>query len=251
MDEYKTLLKHRNAWRGHFGDMVPSISSAESTMEFCKHVPEGITMSIATLGISKLTLEQVELALTKVDDAARRLADYGVDFIGIGGTPIVSIKGFGWDKELIARVEKIAGVPATTSMTAAVEAFRTLGVSRVVIASPMPHEFDARTKSFLEANGIKVLHIESLNIAVNAEIRSLSRFAPYIVARKAYLAAKEAEAIYIPCGSWGNAEIIDSLEKDFAKPVIHSNQVSAWAFLRALNIREPVKGWGRIFETLH
>lgn len=251
MDHNKMLLKSRNAWRGNMGYMCPALLSSDSIVEFHRMVPEGVGMTIATLGITQLTPHMVDQALAKVDDYAKRLADVGVDFISIEGTPLVSIRGFGWDKELISRVEKIASVPATTSMTAAVDAFHTLGVSKVVMASPLTHEFDDLAKKFVEANGIRVLHVESLNLKKSAEWRALPSSAAYIVSREAYLAAPEAEAIYIICGAWGDPQTIDALEKDFGKPVIHSRQAATWAFLKALNIREPVKGWGRIFETIY
>lgn len=251
MDQNKMFLRSSTAWRGSLGYICPALSNSESIVEFHRMVPEGIGMSIATLGITQLTTDHVEEALAKVDYYAKRLADVGVDFISIEGTPLVSLRGFGWDKELISRVEKIAKVPATTSMTAAVDAFHTLGISKVVMASPMPHQFDDLAKKFVEANGIKVIHVESLNLLTGAERRALPPGAAYIVARKAYLAAPEAEGIYIPCGGWGNPQNIDSLERDFGKPVIHSRQATTWAFLKALNIREPVKGWGRIFETIY
>lgn len=250
MDQNKIHMRGRASWRGNLGYMCPALLNSESIVEFHHMVPEGVGMTIATLGITQLTPDMIEQALAKVDDMAKRLSDVGVDYISVDGTPLVSIRGFGWDKELISRVEKIAKVPATTSMTAAVDAFHALGVTKIVMVSPLTHEFDDLARKFMEANGFKVLHVESLNLKKSSEWRALPASAPYIVARQAYLAAPEAEGIYIICGGWCDARIIDTLEKDFGRPVIHSRQATTWAFLKTLNIREPVKGWGRIFETI-
>lgn len=251
MEQEKVFSRGTSGWRGHLGYVCPALLNSESVVEFHQMVPDGISMSIATLGITQLTPDQVERAISLVEDAAQRLSSVGVDFITVDGTPMVSIRGFGWDKELISRVEKIARVPATTSMTAAVDAFNTLGVKKIVMASPLSDEFNELARKFLEANGLKVIHMESLNIKASSGWRALPRSAAYTVGRKAYLSAPEAEGIYIPCGGWCNPQNIDCLERDFGKPVVQSKQATTWAFLKALKVREPVKGWGRIFETLY
>ncbi len=168
MEQDKVFSKGTSGWRGHLGYVCPALINSDSIVEFHQMVPDGVAMSIATLGITQLTADQVERAISLVEDASQRLSALGVDFITVDGTPLVSIRGFGWDKELISRVEKIAKVPATTSMTAAVDAFRTLGVSKVVMASPLSDEFNELAKKFLEANGISVIYIESLNIKASS-----------------------------------------------------------------------------------
>ena len=238
-------------WRGKFGYVCPGVLPGVQIRHFYEVVPEGVELFVVTLGITRLVDEQVEQALSKVDDAVQRLAEYGVDFVSLHGTPLVSIKGYGWDKELIRRVEDIAGCPATTSLTAAVDAFNALSVKKVVMASPMTDEMDRRTRKFLEDNGIRVINVKSLNLEKNSQIRELPENAAYNVAREAYLGAPEAEGIYIPCGAWVGPAVIEYLERDFGKPVITSPQATLWAGLKALKIRDHVKGYGQLFETLY
>jgi maleate isomerase len=72
---------------------------------------------------------------------------------------------------------------------------------------------------------------------------------PYDLAKEAILETPEAEAIYIACGVWGGPPVVQYLEAEFGKPVVMEKPSLIWAGLKALNIRLPIKGLGRIFET--
>lgn len=238
-------------WRGKLGWICPAVPSSYLVLDFHSVAPEGIELIIATLGIGALSDAEMETALSKIDDAARRLAVAGAQFISVEGAPMVYSKGPGFDREIIKRVQGIANVPITTSFTAAVEALHTLNLKKLVMASPMSDEIDQRAKKFFEDNGFQVIHIKSLNINNNRDIHSLPRSAAYTLAKQAYLEAPQAEGIYIACGGWCPPWVIDCLERDLGVPVIHSRQATTWAGLKALKIREPVKGWGKIFQTLY
>ncbi len=238
-------------WRGRLGWVCPAVPSSLSLVDFHSVVPEGIELRVVTLGITAHVDNEIESALAKLDDAVGRLATAGCQFISVEGTPLVSLKGFGFDREIIDRVQKIAKVPATTSLTAAVDALNTLKVKKLVMASPMAEQSDRRAKKFLEESGFEILHLQSLNLLYNRDIAALPQSAAYGVARQAFREAPQAEGIYIPCGGWCPPWVIDCLETDLGVPVIQSRQAVTWAGLKALNIKEPVTGWGRIFQTLY
>jgi maleate isomerase len=240
-----------NGWRGRLGWVCPAVPSSIALLDFHSVVPDGIELKIVTLGITVHLDNEVETALSKLDDAVKRIATAGAQFISVEGTPLVSIRGFGFDKEIIKRVEDATNVPATTSLTAAADALHTLKLKKLVMASPLPEESDRRTKKFLEDNGFEIIHIKSLHIMRNRDIDELPRSTAYTVAKQAFLEAPEADGIYIPCGAWCPPWVIDHLEADLGVPVIQSRQAVTWAGLGALKIREPVKGWGRIFQTLY
>ncbi len=240
-----------NGWRGTLGWVSPAIPSSISFVDFHAVVPEGIEIKVVTLGITAHTAAEVDQALAKLDDAVKRLATAGAQFISVEGTPLVTFSGFGFDQKIIKRVQDLTKVPATTSLSAAVEALRTLKVKKLAIASPMNHEADAKTKKFLEDSGFEVLNVTSLNKLYNRDIHELPRSMAYAVAKQAFAAAPQAEAIYLPCGAWCPPWCIDKIEMDLGVPAIHSRQAVTWQGLKALHIKEPVIGWGRIFETLY
>ncbi len=238
-------------WRGVLGWVCPAVATSSHDVDFHLAVPEGVELKMITLGVTAHTSEEVDMALAGVDNAARRLVTNGAQFISVEGTPLVSFKGFGFDKEIIQRVENVAKVPATTSLTAAVDAMRTMNMKRIVMASPMNHEADERTIKFLQASGFEIIHVKSLNNLYPKDIETLPRSTAYTVAKQAFLEASHADGIYLPCGAWCPPWNIDCLEADLGVPVIHSRQATTWAGLKALHIKEPVKGWGKLFATLH
>ncbi|MBI4332653.1 MAG: hypothetical protein HY673_15395 [Chloroflexi bacterium] len=237
-------------WRGTLGYINPSVYSTADALDFHSFIPEGVRQFIVTLGIGVHTDQEFQNALSKLDEAARCLATHDPDFVSVHGTPLVVSKGFGFDREIIKRVEAIVKVPATTDLTATVDALHVLNLKNIVMASPLPYELDAKIKKFLEDSGFNIIHVKSLNIKLNKDIRNLPRNAAYAVAKQAFLEAPRAEGIYIPCGGWCPAWVIDCLERDLRVPVVHGTKCAFWAGLKALGIKEPIKGVGRLFETL-
>ncbi|MBI4329766.1 MAG: hypothetical protein HY673_00620 [Chloroflexi bacterium] len=235
-------------WRGRLGWISPAVPSSISVLDFHSVIPEGVELKICNLGITSHSEKEVDLALAKLEDAARRLAFAGAQFISVEGTPLVSLKGFGFDKEIIGRLREITGVPVTTSLTATVDALKALKLKKLVMASPLTHQFDERVKTFLERSGFEVIHVKSLNITYNRDVHLLPRNRAYMVAKEAFAEAPGAEGIYIPCGAWCPPWCIALIEADLGVPAVHSRQATTWVGLRALGVREPVKGWGRLFE---
>ena len=60
----------------------------------------------------------------------------------------------------------------------------------------------------------------------------------------------EVEALVVPGGNFPTLDRIAAWEKEFGKPVITTNQAALWGILRAMEIREPLPGWGRLLAEL-
>ncbi|MBI4330446.1 MAG: hypothetical protein HY673_04095 [Chloroflexi bacterium] len=238
-------------WRGKLGWVSPAVPYSSSLVDVHSVIPDGIEILIATLGITAITDEQAQMALSRAYEAAARLATAGAGFVSVDGAPLVCTRGFGFDKEIIKNVEQAAKIPATTDLTAAVDALRALKLRRIAMASPLPDAMNAKIRKFMEDSGFEVASLNSLNITFNRDIHALPQNAAYGAARKAYMEAAGAEGIYIPCGAWCPAWVVRALEADLGVPVVHSRQATTWAGLKALKIREPVTRWGRLFQTLY
>ncbi len=238
-------------WRGKLGWVSPAVPYSSSLVDVHSVIPEGIEILIATLGITAITDEQAQMALSRAYEAAGRLATAGAGFVSVVGAPLVCTKGYGFDREIIRNVERIAKIPATTDLTAAVDALHALKVKRVAMASPLPDAMNAKIRKFIEDSGFEVVSFNSLNITYNRDIHALPQNAAYAAAKKAYTEAGHADGIYIPCGAWCPAWVVRCLEADLGAPVVHSRQATTWAGLKALKIREPVTRWGRLFRTLY
>ena len=146
-------------------------------------------------------------------------------------------------------------MPSTTALLATVDALNSLGVKKLIIVEPGSSDgqdiWVKREKKFFEDNGFKVVNTRSARSKTTTLGKAkLPMNLPYDLAREAMLETPEAEGIYIACGVWGGPPVVQCLEAEFGKPVVIDDVTSIWAGLKTLNIKLPVKGLGKLFETL-
>ncbi|MBI4493850.1 MAG: hypothetical protein HY690_13745 [Chloroflexi bacterium] len=234
-------------WRGLVGYVNPAVWGSPAR-DFQAMLPDGVGLLVATLSVERLADDELEREQQLQLRAAQALARNGAQFIIAGGGPMVVAGGPGRDVEIINALTEATGVRATTNLTAAVEALRALGARRIALASPFRDQVNERYGRFLAASGFEVAAIHGLQCASNREIGELDDYASYRAARAAAAAAGALDAIYLPCGRWPAASMIAPLEADLGSAVVTSNQACAWAALKALGVRDPVSGYGRLFS---
>ena len=238
-------------WRAHVGGIFPTPVPGRVIREFYEVVPEGVDITTTSLTIRQLSVEDLEEAMVGVDRAAEQLSRFEVDLIYFLGVPPIVIKGPGYDREVIARIEKVSGRPAGTDITGIMEAFRALSLTRLVMATPFEDEMNERIKKFLGASGFEIVHMKGLQIRKNVDIRKLPIPAEYTLAREVFRESPvEPDGIYIPCGGWGSVHNIQRLEQDLGKPVVTWFQTLVWWTLARSGVRAPIKGFGKLLETL-
>lgn len=238
-------------WRAHLGAIFPTPVPGRVVREFYEVVPEGVDLTIASLSIKQLSVEEFEEAMAGIDRAAEQMARFEVDLIYHLGVPPVVARGPGYDREVIARIEKASGRPASTDIAGVMEAFGALGLKRLVMATPFEDEINEQIKKFLAASGFEIVHMKGLGIRKNVEIRKLPIPVEYTFAREVLRESPvEPDGIYIPCGGWGTVHNIRRLEEDLKKPVVTWFQVMIWWALRRAGVREPIKGFGKLLESL-
>jgi maleate isomerase len=103
---------------------------------------------------------------------------------------------------------------------------------------------DERERAFFEHAGFTVSAIEGLGCGTDAEIGALSP--ETIVALAQRVNRPEADAVFLSCTSLNVAQDIDRIEEELGKPVVTSNQASAWLLMNGRGI-EPRPG---VFGTL-
>ena len=59
----------------------------------------------------------------------------------------------------------------------------------------------------------------------------------------------DADALFISCTALPALSIIDKLEKKLNKTVLSSNQVLIWDTLQSIGKNQPIKGFGKLFNT--
>jgi maleate isomerase len=230
-------------WRGTIGMMTPG--TGQQT-EFHRKVPDGVAVCTTLLPLKAATVEGLIEMGKHVEEAAALLAQQRADVIVFVCTTGSLIKGIGYDKEIIERIESTTGIPATTTTTAVLSALKALRVQKLSVTTPYIEELNNTEKSFLEKSGFKVTNIKGLGIGDHT-IQDVQPGNMYRFSKEQF--TSDADAAFISCTGLCVFDIIEALETDLQKPVITSVQASLWGALRRINILEKIDGLGRLFRV--
>ncbi len=229
------------------GLLVPS-SNTTVEPEFYRALPASVTLHTARLFLTEITPEAILRMVEDLEQQSRLLASADVDVIVMGATAPSFLKGAGYDREVMARIEKATGKPATTTSTALLRALRFLDAKRIVLGSAYTDKVNAIAQGFLEANGLKVVAARGLGMVDNLAVGRLGPESAYELARDA--AHADADAVVLACTNWRSMDVIERLERELGKPVVSTTQVSVWDALRLIGYRGEISGYGRLLRTL-
>ena len=210
-----------------FGFIAPA--TCETTaIELYRMLPPGISTAISALRINHVSQKEVDKEILGLERAARELADYGVDAIGISGAPIVYLQGPGADIEIADRVSRIAKAPAFYDVTAVCNGLKAVGAKRIAIVSPFADTINAPMRRFFEAAGFEIPVLVGGEYSTNPQLRRVPPYIPYKAGRQAILQAPDVDALFITCAGWATHPAVEPLERDFGIPVIVQMQALAW-----------------------
>ena len=227
------------------GLLVPS-SNTTVEPEFYRALPRDVTLHTARLFLTKIAPESILKMVEDMETQAKLLASADVDVIVLGATAPSFLKGLGYDRELIGKIESATGKPATTTSTALVQAIQHIGARRVVLGSAYDDKVNAIAKAFLEASGVEVVAAKGLSLVDNLVVGRLGPDSAYDLGRAVDRA--DADALVLSCTNWRTMDAIERLERDLKKPVISTSQASIWAALRIVGHKDPIPGYGRLLR---
>lgn len=236
-------------WRGKIGHVCPAIYDT-GAYEFEQILPAGVITVTVTLNVQQLVASEFERAAGLLVDGAKKLAEEDAGVIIAGGDPIIAMKGVGSDQRIIAEIRELTGKPASTTVTAAMDGLRALGAKRIAIASPYTEERNLILKRFLEGNGFEVAAVKNLGIVKNVELTRIPFHVSYKHALEAFRSAHGIQGIYLPCARWAVVGNLRAIEEDTGAVAVSSIQSMAWFGLKSLGIREKIRGYGRLLESL-
>ena len=156
---------------------------------------------------------------------------------------------FGWDgaRQQADDLERVAGVPASSTSLAFVSAARALGVTRVAVAATYPADVTERFRDFLTAGGLDVTGLTSCGIITAEEVGTVGTKVVAEMTRAADRAG--AEAVLLPDTALHTVACLPALEQAVGKPVLTANQVSVWEGLRLAGRTDISADAGMLFKS--
>jgi maleate cis-trans isomerase len=234
--------------RKRIGYISPSVLELVP-FDFYRFAPDGIGLVGVTCNIDDWTEPHFERALGEVKEAAGYLGARKVDFIIHGGGPLVVARGKGYEDRIVADMEAMAHVPATTGVRSGIEALRHMGARRIAIASPYPERHNAALVAYLTTQGFEIAHAEGKDLPFkdmqNLPPADIQAFANNVLDR-----ADPCDALYLPCPQWQTVQVVDALERERGLPVIAYTHAQFFVAFRTLRIKDPIRGHGRLLASL-
>lgn len=239
---------------GRVGVVWPEAVQAGHLAELELFVPPGLALDIESvdsapeIGPEGITLAHVE-ALPRgpgIGRAAKRLAERGALAVAYGCTSGSYVLGPDADAAIVADMRTAAGIPATTTSSAAVAALRELGVRRVAVLSPHVDALNERLRAYLEASGFAVVNLAGLNR--RGDIEAIEPEETLDVVSKD-VDSPETDAIFISCTGLRTAAVINELEASLGKPVVTANQATLWHVAHLAGVSATAPGRGRLLAA--
>ena len=232
-------------WRAKIGVLYPGNGLLDH--EYWAFVPDGVGVFMTRTALHRGE-DSVESAidLAETPDIEQTAMRYTIDLgsIAYACTTFSFIRGVGGDTDIIQRIEKATGTPATTTSTAAVKALRSLNAKRVAVVTPYLDEINDKFREFLEDSGFEVvamkgMQLDSDEIALvpSKEVAQFVKCVP----------PNGADAVFVSCTNFATVDILDVLEQDLGVPVLSANQVTMWEALNLAGVKPCKPGVGSLF----
>ena len=168
----------------------------------------------------------------------------------LGCTTGTLIGGPGYDQQLIERIEKASGSPATTTATCVLEILKDMDVKKIVLVGPYLQETVDIELKFLEYHGIKTIWSKVLGLGPIAEYWTYGNDPDtvYKLVKEGGKMAAEADCIFASCMCTHIVGIVDILEEEIGKPIISSPSATLYGILKRLGIPDPVYHYGEVLR---
>ncbi len=235
------------AFRAAIGLVVldNDLSIESEVRAFLPDVGVGLYASRIPFGI-EATVEKTLAMGDRIEDvAAKILPQSHLDVMAFGTTGGTMVIGEG--RVLAALEAGRPGVAYTTPITAALAAFRALGVTRVALLTPYPAEINELVGQFIAGRGLEIVRAGSFCRSGDNEF---VRVPPGAIREAAIeLGQADVDAVFVSCTALRVSPVLVEIEARIGKPVVTSNQALAWHCLRLAGDMDPVAGRGRLLTV--
>ena len=173
------------------------------------------------------------------------LPDQKIDCVAYGCTSGTVAAGYDVIKEKVNLAKPEAKV--TTPITAAIKALNKLGINKISIFTPYTKTINDSVVGYFKKENITINSLTYFDIESDLDIGKVDENYLFEVLSKIDL--DNSEALFVSCTALPVLPIIDKLEKKLNKIILSSNQTLIWEALNLIGNKEPVVGFGKIFEV--
>ena len=149
--------------RGIVGLVKPTYRPG-SMESFIKLMPEGVGFIPAHAGVRAGNEQELQEALTVAEKKVARLAELGADVVMIMGAPPTMVRGHGADRQIADSLTQKYKIPVTVATIAQVDAFRALGMKKLVGITYFQDDMNARFAKFLQDDGFEVRAMKGIEV---------------------------------------------------------------------------------------
>lgn len=246
--DFLTAPANASNWRGLVGCIKPRAGDA-SLSEMIRLLPLGIGVAVVYLNLSEGSREELQNSYVNYEKNIAYLASQHCDTISIEGAPPFMILGPDGEAKLVDGWGQKYKTDMFTSSQNQINVLRAMKIKKIFGVAPFGPDLTKSYTKYFEDCGIGVVTMESIDVSFDA-IPDLPSEAIYSLIKKKFLAQTGADAIYILGSSLDALGIVAALEQDLGVPVVQPTAARIWEIQRRLHVRQPVKGYGVLLETL-
>ena len=173
------------------------------------------------------------------------LPDQKIDCVAYGCTSGTVAAGYDTIKSKINLAKPESKV--TTPITAAVKALNKLSINKISIFTPYTKTINDSVVNYFKEQNIVVNSLTYFDIESDLDIGKVDKNYLFKVLSKIDL--EDSDALFVSCTALPVLSIIDKLEKKINKIVLSSNQTLIWDSLNAINYKEKIDGFGKLFNS--
>jgi len=173
------------------------------------------------------------------------LPDQKIDCVAYGCTSGTVAAGYETIKSKINLAKPEAEV--TTPITSTIKALKKLGIKKISIFTPYTKTINDSVINYFKKENISVNSLTYFDIASDLDIGKVDENYLFEVLSKIDL--EDSDALFVSCTALPVLSIIDKLEKKLNKIILSSNQTLIWDALSLIGNKDPVVGFGKIFEV--
>ncbi|WP_274630091.1 ectoine utilization protein EutA [Arvimicrobium flavum] len=139
------------------------------------------------------------------------------------------------------------GVPVVTPPLAAVDALKALGARRISVLTPYTVETSRPMADYFVGQGFEIDRFTCLGFEDDREMARIAPAALTELAREAM--APQSEALFVSCTALRAALVISAMELVLGRPVVSSNQATAWRCLRLCGDQSVRPQFGKLMTV--